>query len=447
MQREILGAMLGAGLLLVAAEGCGSSGRDDSDFTDEGGDAGTNTSGGTSSSGGKSSSGGSIGGGSSGDGGHSSSSGGATCATATAVATREPVYLDIVLDGSGSMDAQIAVCKSDRNTYCAPNSYEGIGFLLDCFGEYGVCRDKQNSELDPQDGTRYTGKKWIAARESLKAYFDASAPAASTTLGVGLLLFSSSKPGQVPIAVLDTAQSAAMWGLIAPQTWPSAATPLRASIDGQATYLRAFTPTAPLAANGRHVILLITDGVPVGDATETKATVTAAVQAAIAGTPKVEVAVVGVGNPSASADEYDATFLSQLAQLGGLAPAGCKVDWKAGDAQMPCHLQVTPGEKTAAQIKDEMTAAINAIAGSIASCNLALDKSSPIDATKVNVVYTDSSGTETQLPQDASNGWTYDNPDDPSQVILHGTACDNLQSQNGAVNIVIGCPTGTTVVN
>lgn len=424
----------------------GGSGFDDITGDDDGGASGA------VSSGGKSGSGGIVTGASSGAGG-SSSSGGAACATAKSKAERQPVYLDIILDGSGSMDSRVLVCRGGRNQYCQPNTYTIAGYDFQCGGdgEFGECPDVRYTENDPQKNGRWTGKKWIAARDSLKAYFDATAPAASPALGVGLSLFSSTNPGQEPIGVLDAAQAGALYNRIKPEAFPLNATPLRASIDAQATYLRAYDPALPLLPGGRRVILLITDGVPVGvdanDTSETKDTVRAAVQQALAGTPKVETAVIGVGDPTVEDDVYDETFLSQLAVLGGLAPAGCKENWNSGDPETPCHLQVTPGEKSAAQIKDEMTTAINAIAGAVASCTLALDKSSPIDPAKVNVVYTDAAGTETQLAQDSENGWSYDNPADPGQVILHGAACTKLQNENGEVNIIVGCPTGTTVVN
>lgn len=451
MQRELLGAMLGAGLLVASAGGCGSS-EGTSDFTGDDDDGGGTS--GATASGGKGSSGGSIGGGSSGDGGGgaTSSSGGAACATAQSKAERQPVYLDIVLDGSGSMDAQLVLCKSERAARCAANTYEAIDYSDQCGGngEYGVCLDKLYTELDPEKPARYTGKKWIAARGALEAYFAASSAVPSNNLGVGLFLFSSTQPSSSPVRVLDATQAAALAGQIRPETFPANRTPMRASIASQTAYMRSFVNEAPLAANGRRVLLLITDGVPLGndgDPSETTANVMAAVQAGLDGNPKVETAVIGVGNPSADPTTFDETFLSQLAKLGGLAPVGCNENWSDGSASTPCHLQVTPGAKTAEQIKDEMIAAINAVAGSVASCNLTLDKSSPIDPASVNVVYVDAAGVESQIPQDASNGWSYDNPTDPSQVILHGTACATLQSDNGAVNIVIGCPTGTTVVH
>jgi hypothetical protein len=194
--------------------------------------------------------------------------------------------------------------------------------------------------------------------------------------------------------------------------------------------------------------LLITDGVPTSGTGSTQQ-VENAVTAALAGSPSIATAVIGVGNPSDDATIFDPTFLSRLASKGGVAAPGCDPAWANGSAPgTSCHLQVTPGEKTADVLQQEIATAIDAIAGSLASCELTLDKTSPIDPTKVNVLYVDGTGASSQVAQDDTNGWSYDNPTDPSKVILHGQSCDKLKADaNGKVDIVIGCPTGTSVVH
>lgn len=389
------------------------------------------------------------------------SSGIPACATAESSATRDPVYLDIVLDGSRSMDGhgrQEFGCD-DRNT-----QYQAQDGSYTCFlagsretdplapqREAGICHIEGNAASTCTVFRGLTGKKWLAIRGALGAFFEAQAELASPRLGVAMYLFESTvkKPANawdVPLASIDTAHAAALWGRIAPGTWPSGGTPLRASIDGQAALLRAFEPAAPLEAGGKRAILLVTDGVPNGSSTD--AAVVESVRAARSGTPEVLTAVIGVGDTSAPNNVYNETFLSTLAAEGGAARAGCNPDW---DGQQPngttaCHVQITPGEKTAAQLQAELTAAIDAIALQLQSCELTLDRTSPIDPSKVNVVLVDGAGNETQLPADADNGWTYDDPADPSKVILNGSACGDLKADPAAkVTIVVGCPTGTEV--
>jgi len=91
----------------------------------------------------------------------------------------------------------------------------------------------------------------------------------------------------------------------------------------------------------------------------------------------------------------------------------------------------------------EFVTAIQAIQGQVASCTFKLDLSDAgtIDPTKVNVIFTNG-GTQTTIDEDPANGWTYDNPTDPTEVILNGTACQNMKSDPMAtISIVLGCAT------
>lgn len=440
MQRSLVLFLSAALGVSVFAAGCGTeAGSDfpDGDGTSPGASGASGTSG---ASGGVIGS--SSGGGTSSSGGGASSGGGPTCATASATTTRQPVYLDIILDGSGSMDGYATVA-ANNHAACVPGTIGGT-----------LCKYKAAVETDPLDPTRKTGKKWLAARGALKAYFDAKGALASNQLGVGMLFFysasGSAEPSfaEVPIALLDGAQAGALWTPLAPPRFPLGGTPILESVERSANRLVAFVPSGTLATGGRRATLLITDGVPT-PGTGSKAEVEAKVVESLAGSPSVATAVIGVGDPTATLDVFDPTFLSGLAQKGGVSAPGCDPAWAAGSAPgTSCHLQVTPGEKTADVLQAEIAAAIDAIAGSLASCELTLDKSSPIDPAKVNVRYVDGSGTSSQVAQDPENGWSYDNPTDPTKVILHGASCDALKADpNGKIDIIIGCPTGTTVVN
>ena len=99
------------------------------------------------------------------------------------------------------------------------------------------------------------------------------------------------------------------------------------------------------------------------------------------------------------------------------------------------------------QIRADFLAAINAIRDTVASCEFPLSKpagTSGIDPTKINVVVT-SGGTEKTLPQDPKDGWTYDDPNNPTKVTLQGSACTALKADPTAkIKIVVGCKTVTT---
>ena len=52
------------------------------------------------------------------------------------------------------------------------------------------------------------------------------------------------------------------------------------------------------------------------------------------------------------------------------------------------------------------------------------------------------------VPQDPTNGWSYDNPTDPKTITLNGSACTNLKNDpNATVNIVLGCATVVGMAN
>ena len=83
--------------------------------------------------------------------------------------------------------------------------------------------------------------------------------------------------------------------------------------------------------------------------------------------------------------------------------------------------------------------ALDAIRGQVTSCTFPIESNGlgQAESTKVNVEI----GSQTIL-QDAKNGWTYDNPTHPTEIILHGTACANASSTvNAKVSIVLGCAT------
>ena len=407
--------------LAALGQGCGSSA--DSTFR-EGDD--------TTSSSGSSSSSGSFDPGNNNDDGGGSSSGdddgggdGGSCATASAEATRVPVYMLLVIDGSGSMDG-----------------YDGSNFIA---GE---------RETDPLAPTRpsnpvgQTGKKWIAIRGALSAFVDDLAAKPDPNLAVGMYLFSSnaSKPTNqvdVPISFVDATHATALKNRLLPPVFPTGGTPLAASMTGQLPILKAYTPAAPVKPGGKYVLVVMTDGIP----SDSKQQCLNAASTELSGTPSVLTFAVGVGNPTANASTvYDEVFVGDLAEAGGTAPAGCNASWS--DSNMtgtPCHFQITPGSKTAQQIQADFLAAVNKIRDTVSSCELALDFSSGnVDPAKVNVEYTSGAGQTSQITQDSTNGWTYDDPSAPTKVILHGTSCDTLKADpEGKVRIIIGCKTVT----
>ena len=103
----------------------------------------------------------------------------------------------------------------------------------------------------------------------------------------------------------------------------------------------------------------------------------------------------------------------------------------------------------------EFLNALNAIRGAATiPCEFRIPASQTgqnVDLTRVNVNFTPSGGTSIRLPAapDASQcpstgGWIYDDPVNPTKILICGGACDTIKSDPGAeVDIFLGCTTST----
>lgn len=337
----------------------------------------------------------------------------AKCAGALVTLARAPLYMLFIVDGSGSM-------------------------------------------LDPIVPGGPTGLKWSAARDALASFFDAMAAQKDFTFAAGLFLFDGTKgvpeflQADVPIQYVDAAHQALLKKRIMAST-PQGGTPLKRALEGQIPFVESFVPSAPLASGGKRVVVVLSDGVPDGSADVqpmVQQQCIDLVDNARKGPGAVTTFAVGVGDPASTTSTYDEVFVGKLAISGGAARAGCTPGWNETSpaGQTPCHFQVTPGSKTAAQIRDELLGALDSIRGAAQGCDVALvqaDGSPGVpDPSKVNVVFTDANGVDTAVPKDSTNGWTYDDPSRPTRVEFHGESCAKLQAvSNGKVKVELGCAT------
>ena len=298
--------------------------------------------------------------------------------------------MQFIIDGSGSMDG-----------------FDGVNYIA---GAREREREPEpEPEPEPLSPGRDTGKKWVAVRGALQAFFDDLAAKLDPSFAVGMYLFPSTalKPAtavDVPIKFVDAAQAAALKGRLAPPVFPNGGTPLGSSIDGQLGILKAYTPSAPVQTGGTYVLVAMTDGIP----TDSKTGCLVAIATAKTGTPSVATFAVGVGNEDANpATVYDEASMKDLAQSG---------------------------------IRD-----------AVASCEFPLTKPAgvgEVDPANVNVVMTSGGGVDKTLPLNPTDGWSYDDPTNPSKVFLHGKACDALKADPAAkIKIVIGCKTLTVPEN
>jgi len=377
----------------------------------------------------------------------------AGCGTAFANATRDPVVMSVVVDGSGSMDGIIKV--GDDLVY--DNAQRETDPSAPAGG-----RDDFFRQDDPKDGalTTLSGKKWLAVRGALNAFYDGIVTSGDTTYTIGGYFFGigSGKGPDMPsilgMAPLDASQAAALKAQVNPPNYPyNHYTPLVAAIESQVDALQKFSSPNP---DAKRILVLLTDGVP----TVPGPTTTAALQLTsikelmdarlpvAAGTPPVNTFVIGVGNPTDATTVYDEEYLGKLAIAGGLPAPGCDANWNQSSpaGSVPCHFQVTPGARTSAQISADLVGAFDSIRTRVASCELTIEKKLGvnIDPSQVNVLYKPGMGAERLVSKEPTNGWSFDNETAPTKVILNGQACADLKSDpKSSVRIAIGCATVT----
>jgi hypothetical protein len=415
--RAITAAFVASSLVAVAPA-CSSTAHG-SGFGHEGSSSGSGGGGSGSGSGGGSSGddggGGGTLGSSSGSG--SSSSGSispdAGCATGTYKGQKQPVYMLFILDGSGSMG--------------------------------------QNN-------------KWTAVVPALKSIFADMNAKADPGIAAGLIVFSDTmdqsclggfscsgpypQANDVPIGFVGSAQLQALNNRLSGM--PMDGTPTGSAMTGGYGELEKYMPSGSNPPpGGQKVMVLITDGVPTDNCAPNGGNYSsdACVQMAATELTKAKpqgpilTFVIGVGQyPTTDTTNFDPSFLGNVAQAGGTGPKNCNPNENAAGATDLCYFEVDPTQATSAQqLQQQFENAINAIRGQVASCTIALDNSGNVDPSKVNVTINGMT-----IPQDPTNGWTYDNPTNPTSITLHGTSCSELQNDPMAnVQIVLGCATVT----
>lgn len=331
----------------------------------------------------------------------------ASCATAEAATSTDPVVLQFVLDGSGSMDSD---------------------------------------------------NKWTAATQALNAVFDDFLSKNDDKVAVGLIVYEDSNdptggngpyPSSIDVypQVVDTSHHTSLTNRIN-NTTASGGTPTKLALQGGYNRLLNYTavPPAAPADESRKVVVLLSDGVPNGGTTEQAECVALAKNALSLPAPKgpVKTFAVGIGPFPGTAFSYDPKFMGDLAVAGGTR-ASPQCNPAATNVAQVCHFQITPNGKPITQLKQEFINAINRIRGLAVGCEFNIEydeEAGSFDQSKVNVVWTDGTGKKHVVNQDDADGWSFDDPNDPKKVILNGQSCGDVSEDLGAtVKIVLGCKT------
>jgi hypothetical protein len=276
-----------------------------------------------------------------------------------------------------------------------------------------IVQDKSGSmNNDDSDSSCKGGcgsnSKWSQVTAALNTVVSGT----QSSINWGLKFFSDNKAcgaSAAPVVNVGTMNAGAIASAIS-GTGPGGNTPTRDAITNGASYLAGLTDTNP------KYLLLATDGLPncpTGCAamsspsssctmTDNPSEDTAAENAVAAALQMgFKTYVIGIGNVSTAVNTLNA-----LATAGGVPQTGAATSYYA--ATDPTSLE----------------AALNAIVGAVASCNISL-AGAPSGFTNVAVSADTSSGT-VEIPQDATNGWSY-GPNNQS-IVLNGTSCTSLKS-------------------
>jgi hypothetical protein len=309
--------------------------------------------------------------------------GSSVCATVTAEATLEPVFLAFAFDVSGSMG------KGDYPWHDA-------------------------------------SLKWEPVVAATRAFFE---DAASTGLSASLTAFpidsdedercdpESYDEPDVAMTELPSSVFGETLDAIREEDWRGG-TPTLAVVEGVLSYLDDYRADHP----GHYAFVLVTDGQPQDCDDDSIESVENAVASVAAEIPTY---VIGVKNPPLT-DEDGELAPDTVTNLAGVAQAG-----GTGDAFM-----IDTGDPVATSAAFQ--AAVDAIRGVAIACNL--DVPAPPDGRKfekenVLVSYT-SGGTAMPLTYDADcalpGAWHYDDLDQPTQVILCPSTCSTVEADASA---------------
>jgi hypothetical protein len=280
--------------------------------------------------------------------------------------------------------------------------------LLLVLDKTGSLTRAMDSASECAAGSTTCQQRWATLVSGLNAVLTSS----SADVNWGLELFNSDgscgvAAPEVPIA---PGSAAAVQAYIATVT-PGGSTPTRLAIDTAVTYLKTLTDT-----NAKY-ILLATDGEPNclntgggrgggggAGASDVQGTVTSIGLAYTAGFPTF---VIGVGIETGNLDNF--------------ATAGGTTNY---------YPATSP---------DQLTAALNAIVGTVASCTFALG-SAPPDPNNIVIEFNGDHNLRPPRDTTHTNGWDYTSPAH-NAIQVYGPWCDNVT--NGSyttTKVIMGCP-------
>jgi hypothetical protein len=308
----------------------------------------------------------------------STSAGGAgsgeTCVTETATAALEPVYLVFGFDRSGSMG------KGDEDWHDQSLKWDPVATATRAFLE------------DPASVGISAALKFFPDSSEEDERCDASR---------------YSNP-EVPMTALPSDDFADVIDAVPDEDWIGG-TPTLAVLTGLVSYIGDQRTANP----GRYAIVLVTDGYP-QDCPDSSIESVAELAASVSDT--IPTYVIGVANPPFDDAPDNVTNLAEIAQAGGTEQA----------------FVIDTGDPT--QTSRDFASAIERIRGAAISCEMTIPAAPAgrtFDKEAVQVSYGAEGTDRTELrydPECGENAWFYDDPENPSRIVLCPDACSVVQA-------------------
>jgi hypothetical protein len=225
----------------------------------------------------------------------------------------------------------------------------------------------------------------------------------------------------VPMTELPSPAFGTALDVIGAQDWRGG-TPTLHVMNGVLQYVRQQRTTNP----GNYAVVLVTDGYPQDCPDNSIQSVVNVASAAAA--DQIPTYVIGVNNPPISGAPDTVTNLGQIAVGGGTAQA----------------FIIDTGDPT--QTTADFKAVVDQIRSVSVACTIAIPPpptGKQFDKQKVRVIYAGNQGT-TELGYDAScqsaSAWHYDNPDNPTQIVLCDGTCTAVQSDpTASLDVEFAC--------
>jgi hypothetical protein len=259
--------------------------------------------------------------------------------------------------------------------------------------------------------------KWTSCSQGLDAFFsDPNSKGLLASLQFFMQIDECNTAAyQAPLVAMQPLPSPSFQSAIA-GVGPAGGTPTLPAIQGAIAYAQQ---NQKINANAKVAVVLVTDGDP-NDCNSSVQNVSAAAQAVASSIPTY---VIGIGTTSS---------LDAIAAAGGTGQAFI--------------VSTTNPQQTATDFQN----ALASIKGSTLGCEFQVPTApagQTVDYTKVNVVYTPSSGQPDTLTYNAScsgngQGWHYDNPKAPTKIEICQASCTTIQGDASAkIDIELGCDT------